>query len=132
MAIKAGYIDNERVYVFDWLSCPLLNKDFNTKDCQVFKHRDIVKTLNRYLKGLEKANDQNMHAMLLLSLINTFESFDNFIPYRTVHESEVIFDDEKSIKKTKLPRLNLPRCNASPKDRGGLKIIDGGRASTTY
>ena len=117
MAIKAGYIDNERVYVFDWMSKPIHGKGFNTMDCFVLTHKDIVKTLNRCLKEIEKANDENMRATVLFDLVYSLElnGGKHSMPYRIVHKSEVIFDDEKDIKKTKLPRLNLPRHDASPK-----------------
>lgn len=41
---------------------------------------------------------------------------------------DVVYDDEKRPKRTKEPKLKLPRFTNSQGTYRGLKIIDGGRA----
>ena len=47
----------------------------------------------------------------------------------STRENEIIFDDEINIKKTKQPRLRLPKYNNSSTEIRGLKIIEGGKSS---
>jgi hypothetical protein len=136
-SLRVGYIDAERVYVFNsWLH-PVHAEEYNYSECQVFKHRDIVKMLNNFLKRIEAIDNQdltNNYAMALYGLISSFSSYDriHFMPYKVMTEDTIIFDDEKKIIKKKLPRLNLPRCSAPPKNLLGLKFINGGKPSITY
>ena len=44
-------------------------------------------------------------------------------------ENEVVYDDEINIKKTKHPRLRLPKFKNSSTEIRGLKIISGGKSS---
>lgn len=108
---------------------------FDTNVVQVFKHRDIIKMLNRFLKKIETANDDEVNVMLLFAFLKAFNGYDkeNFMPYKVMNEAEFIFDDEKAIKQTNMPRLKSPRRNISTaRDLGGLRVIAGGRASITY
>ncbi len=127
MALKVRYIDNERVYVFDWKLRPVTRGKLDFDTVQIFKHRDIVKMLNRFLKNIEESNDQNVNVMLLYGLLKAFDFNDNdFMPFQKVNEKDAVYDDEKDIKKTNMPRLRSPRRNTSQKDFGGLKLVAGG------
>jgi hypothetical protein len=91
--------------------------------------------LNGFLRRIETANDQNINKMHLYSFLCAFDSYDkeNFMPYKVMNKVDVIFDDEKAIKKKTTHPFKLPRCSASPKNFRGLKVIEGGRAaSITY
>lgn len=58
MSMKVGYINGERTYVLGGGS-KVYSTDDNYSAVQVIRHRDIVKALNKFLKGIENADNES-------------------------------------------------------------------------
>jgi hypothetical protein len=114
--MKIRYLNGEKVVVIENFFRSE-GKKYN-KDIEVYKLAEISEVPSRdFGDSMELAlMDISITCNLRVRTIST-------------EDHEVIFDDEKKVKKTKSPRLRLPRCNNSSMAIRGLKIISGGKSS---
>ncbi len=113
MSIKTGYVDGEKVYIHNRGS--LIGgwgeNQLDYHEVQIFKHKDIVKMLNKFLKRLEDADDDTMKGntcgQTLFGILSQFAAWDkaDFASFRIAEEETISFDDPQVIKMAKCPRL---------------------------
>jgi len=111
MSIKGGYINGERVYVFEgfdrawYFGIP----DVPSTDAIVIKHNDLVRVLNGVLKNLE-GDDPDFHSFY--SLVDRFglSGGNYFVPYaERINEAEIKFDDPERVKRATTRQLPMQK-----------------------
>jgi hypothetical protein len=117
--MKIRYLNGEKVCAVD---C-----DFN-KFTLIYNYKDIVNAVTRIFKEAEISESKinGSGDPMLAVLIMIAETYNLQEKRISTKENEVIFDDEINIKKTKQPRLRLPKYNNSLSEIRGLKVIQGG------
>ena len=132
MSIETGYVNGEKVYIHNrgshisgWGE-NILDYD----EVQIFRHKDIVKMLNKFLRRLEDADNETMKrnacGQTLFGILSQFAAWDkaDFTAFKIVREDALSFDDPRTIKMAKCPRLR----NESRIDQRFLKpiVVKGG------
>lgn len=122
--MKIRYLNGEKVCV--------VRDDLN-KLITAYNYKDVVRAVNDIFKQAEisEVTRDGYGDPMTLALIDIAATRKVRMQTISTTESEVIFDDEKTINKTKSPHLKFPRFNASPNDFRGLKVITGGRDLST-
>lgn len=120
--MKIRYLNGEKVCVVE----SKLNHFVEAYD-----YKDIVNALNYIFKEAEISESKTNEIGDPMSIVLTMIAGMSTLHVRRIstRENEVIFDDEINIKKTKQPRLRLPKYNNSSMEIRGLKIIEGGKSS---
>jgi hypothetical protein len=112
MSIRAGYINGKRTYVLGEGSKVHSAHDHYSK-VQVFRHQDIVKALNKFLRGIENADNEVLKNSIgvknipheLWKILDTLVLNDH-LSFEKNNEETIAFDDSQKIKKTTSPRLH--------------------------
>jgi hypothetical protein len=127
--MKIRYLNGEKVVVIENFFRSE-GKKYN-KDIEVYNYNEVVKALNYIFKLAEisEVPSRDFGDSMELALMDISITCNLRVRTISTEDHEVIFDDEKKVKKTKSPRLRLPRCNNSSMAIRGLKIISGGKSS---
>jgi hypothetical protein len=130
--MKIRYLNGEKVCVIEKFYRFSSGKKHN-KSIEVYNYNEVVEALNHIFKLAEVSEvpSREYGDSMDFALADIAETCNLKVRQISTVDHEVIFDDEINIKKTKQPRLRLPKYNNSPiGEIRGLKVIDGGKSLT--
>lgn len=125
--MKIRYLDGEKVCVIENFYRFSSGKKHN-KSIEVYNYNEVVEALNHIFKLAEVSEvpsrefGDSMGGALMDIALTCNLKFREI----STEDHEVIFDDEKKVKKKKEARLKLPRRNNLSTEFRGLKVINGG------
>lgn len=124
--MKIRYLNGEKVCVIEKFLRSAVKK-YN-KGIEVYNYNEVVKALNHIFKLAEisEVPPREFGDSMDFALADIAEICNLKVRKISTEDHEVIFDDEKKVKKTKDARLKFPRSNNLSTEFRGLKVINGG------